>query len=383
MDLLCITPYYDYYLIKEIMSLNSKTKFASISFHLDTTYFKSNGIKNDPGLFDIVSKLGIRQKKIRQILKLGEYLANLITYTIRLLIKKPDVIHIQWLNLLTKTRLEIHLLKLLKLRGIKIIYTVHNILPHDTNDRYKKVYSKVYKEVADNLICHTDHAKKELISNINVETEKIKVIPHGPMFNLNIEYDNVESKKNIGINSDEVVVLFFGIIRPYKGIEFLLDTWKKVSDERKNVKLIIAGNGDEKYLNSLRNIISQAGLKNIKTNFEYIPTEMLPIYHNAADILVYPYKNITQSGALLTGMSFNKPIIATDIDGFKDVLRDRYNAYTVKYGDIENFKTALINLIDNPETRKSIAENAYKDVNTKYSWKQIGIKTLDCYKKSI
>lgn len=379
-DMLCITPYYDKYLLEALLKRNKNIEFVCISFHREPKYFKNNNILNRPGLLDIVAKLNIKNNSLRQGLKIIEFLINITAFRIKCYLKKPDIVHFQWLTLLTKSSLEKWLIQSLKRQKIKIVYTVHDLVPHDTGEEHLKKFCEIYNLV-DLLICHTRDTKQKLAEKCNVPMDKINIIPHGPLFHDSNEgLDQKAAKALLKIPNDCVTVLLFGLIRPYKGTEFLLDVWKKVSESRDNVLLLLAGNGDQEYLSHLDAYIKRLNLSHkVQTVYKHIPVEELPIYHKAADILVYPYKSIYQSGALLTGMTYGKAIVATEVGGFKETIQHEINGVLVTYGEEEELLRALLRLIDEPETRQQLGNNALDTIKESYSWDLIADKTLDCY----
>lgn len=382
-DGLCMSPYYDLYLIRSLQKIDKSVFLFSISFHKDLSLFDDTIIKES--IIDIISKLRIKNDRIRQILKALEYIINLIYFTIKAIFNRPDIIHIEWLPLLVKSKMEIYFVKLWKLLGIKIVYTVHNILPHDTGIKYKNRYKIIY-DLADALMCHIQKTKNALVSDFGVSSNKIYIIPHGPMY---CEYKNDNMNKEaacekLKLDSKRKYVLMLGIIRPYKGIEFLLKTWKIVSDMIPEAKLIIAGNGEKQYIDSIKKLIEELGLKeSVITRFEFIPTEEVPLYHYASDVVVFPYKDIDQSGALFTAMALGKPIIATNIGGLKETIIDGKSGYLINYGDCEMFAKRIIELIKDEGKRNTFAQYNLKLINDYYSWDRIAMMTLEVYKSLI
>jgi len=380
MDLLCITPMYDRYLCKALQARNPLTVLGAISFHLDVNYFNRFGVHRQPGLLDCVAKLRLRSNALRQGLKAIEYIINLLNLFICFTLSSPEVIHVQWIPLITKVPLELWFLRVLKKRGIRLVYTVHNILPHDTGMKYKDTFRVIYN-LMDALICHTQNAKEQLVKEFGISADKVWVIPHGPMFHDSIQIKRVEACTRLGYRGEETNVLAFGGIRPYKGLEFLLQAWKLVIDQCPDTRLIIAGNGDKDYLRQIVELINDLELEqSVQTHFGFIPNDELPIFHSAADILVYPYRNITQSGALFTGMAFGKPIVATDVGGFKETLRNGETGVLIEYGNVQQLANNLINLIQKPEERKRLGRAAFEELDRYYSWEAIAEKTLECYK---
>jgi len=290
-----MTPFYDRYLVEALSKKFPAVTLVAISFHLDPEYFEKYNVKRLK-IVDIVSKLKITNQMLRQALKLPEYLANLSLLSFRMIYNRPAILHIQWITLITKTSLGLWSLKLAKAMGVKIVYTVHNVLPHDTGLTHKSIFKRTY-QFMDALICHTSQAKNELITEFGISDKKIWVIPHGPMFHDRVNTSSADARSLLSYSEDQVVILCFGVIRPYKGIEFLLDALKIITGKNKNTLLVIAGNGEAAYLDKIRKYILELNLnENVRQDFKYIPNDELPIYFQAADILVYPYKNITLRG---------------------------------------------------------------------------------------
>jgi glycosyltransferase involved in cell wall biosynthesis len=381
-DLLCMTPFYDRYLVEALSKKIPAVILVAISFHLDPEYFEKYNIKRLK-IVDIVSRLKIANQMLRQALKLPEYLANLSLLSFRMIYNRPAILHVQWISFIAETSLGLWSLKLAKAMGVKIVYTVHNVLPHDTGLTYKSIFKRTY-QFMDALICHTSRAKNELITEFGISDKKIWVIPHGPMFNDRVNTSSTDARKLLSYREDQVVILCFGVIRPYKGIEFLLDALKIVIGKNKNTLLVIAGNGEAAYLDKIRKYISELNLnENVRQDFKYIPNNELPIYFQAADILVYPYKNVTQSGALLTGMAYGKPIVASSVGGLKETLLNGKIGLLVEYGNAKDLADALTTLINSPEERTRLGNAALSELEDKYSWDVIAEKTLECYKKTL
>ncbi|ERM92716.1 hypothetical protein O163_03715 [Caldanaerobacter subterraneus subsp. yonseiensis KB-1] len=378
-DGLCMSPYYDLYLVQSLQKIDKDISLFSISFHKDLKLFDKK-ITREP-ILDIISKLKIKNDKIRQILKAVEYIINLTYFTIKIIFNRPKLLHIEWLPLLIKSKAEIYFVKLWKTLGVRIVYTVHNILPHDTGEKYKNRYKIIYN-LADALICHVEKTKNDLISEFGVSSKKINIIPHGPMY---YEYENGIDKetacRKLKLNEKHQYVLILGTIRPYKGIEFLLKSWKTVTYTIPEAKLIIAGNGERQYINSIIRIIEELALtESIVSRFEFIPTEEVPLYHYASDIVVFPYKDIDQSGALFTAMALGKPIIATNVGGFKETVIDGKSGYLINYGNCEEFANRIIELMKDETKRRAFGEYNLKLIREQYSWDKIASQTLEVYK---
>lgn len=379
MDLWATVPYYTAYLSKALLGERANLKVGSITYYLDKDCFSSRGIEIDPGLLDVVGRFHL-PRLLRRSLKFTEAMLNMAALSVRFLISPPDIVHVQYLPMLKwKIPLDLWFLKLCRMRGAKIILTVHDLLPHDTAELYKKTFCELYGMV-DKIICHSDHIKKRLVDEFHVPEKNVQVIPHGPFF-YDVEItDNQKLLSELDIKNDELVVLWQGIIFPYKGIDLLLDAWQAVEDKVSHAVLIIAGTGAAELLHAILEQSKRLGLKRVKTQFRFVSTEELVALYRAADIVVYPYRAITTSGALATGLALGKTIIASDLPVFREILASGENALLVDPQNRKQLSEALIELLTRPDIRNQLATNTKKMNFGDESWSSIAQQTVEIYK---
>jgi len=378
LDLWCYIPYYDKYFCESLREVGVDACLAATSYYLDPTYFQRQKIRNRPGLLDLVAKLRLRHQTVRRILMLIECCLNMLALTIHLVVDPPEILHVQWIPLAKKFPFDLWFMKFAKSRGVKVAYTVHNILPHDTGQRFKDTYRRVYRQ-ADALICHTGEAKDRLLREFALDPSRIWVIPHGPLFHnvtlLSIE----ESRARLGLCKDTSIVLMQGMLKPYKGVGFLLEAWREVRSLEPAVQLVIAGPAEKEYEADIRAKVSALGLQDsVRLELRFIADEELSLYYRAADIIVYPYQSITTSGALMTGLVYDRPIVATDLPAFREVLEGHRNSTFVKYGDATALSATLIRLIRNPPERVPLSAGDLQR-RCQDSWAAIALRTRDCY----
>lgn len=333
-------------------------------------------------VLDVAGK--VLRSPFRRAAKGFEYLINGVRLQWGLHTKTPDIVHYQWLPFAEKVpSLEVLNLKFAKRSRAGVVYTVHNVLPHDTGDRYRSAFEQIY-QIPDALICHTEESQNQLVRDFGISTSKIWVIPHGP---LSGEVENVPQDKardRLNLNPEIPLCLLFGFIRPYKGVEFLIESWKRIKEQEPAARLILAGQPEDGYGEVLLDKIGSLNLDNeIDTHFEFLSKEKLSLYIQASDVLVYPYRDITQSGAFLTGLTTGKPVVATDVGGFREIIRDGETGLLVDYGNEEQLSEELVGLLQNSERRKQLGQAAREMVETEYSWDAISRKTLECYKSVI
>jgi glycosyltransferase involved in cell wall biosynthesis len=380
MDLWAIVPYYTAYLSKALLKENVNLTVGSISYYLDPDCFTGRGIKVDPGLLDVVGKFRLPRLP-RRALKLPEAVLNLCALTVRFRISRPDVVHVQYLPMLKwRVPLDFWFLEFCRKRGSKIMLTVHDLLPHDTGEVYRKTFDQLYRMV-DGIICHSDHVKMRLGAEFSVPEEKVAVIPHGPFF-YDLPSNGLKNTlQSFAVEPGQVLVLWQGIIFPYKGIDLLLTAWGQVEAQSEDACLVIAGTGAPEFLDQIRGQVKELGLKRVKLHFRFISTEELVALYRVAGVVVYPYRAITTSGALATGLALGKAIIASDLPVFRELLIDRENALLVDPQDPDELACALIELIQNSTLREHLAEKV-RDMNFgDQTWSLIADKTLRAYER--
>jgi glycosyltransferase involved in cell wall biosynthesis len=371
MDLLATVPYYTAYLSRALLSEGVAVQVGSISYYLDRDCFQARGLKPDPGLLDVVGKFHI-PKRPRRILKLAEALLNMAALSIRFLPSPPDIIHVQYLPMFQwKIPFDLWFVSFYQRRGSKIVLTVHDILPHDTAETHKKLFHDLYHR-ADALICHSDSIKTRLISEFGIQPEKISVIPHGPFF-----YDLPVTVPTLSHTGQ--TVLWQGIIFPYKGVDLLLNAWQTVEAQAPNAWLTILGTGAPDFLDEIRKQVRELGLTRVKLDFRFASTEELVATYRAADVVVYPYRAITTSGALATGLAFGKPIVASNLPVFRELLTTGEDALLVEPSDPAELANAITQLLGSAALRQKFTSAILAKNFGSQSWVSIAQQTEHVY----
>lgn len=378
MDLWATVPYYTAYLSRALRLEGVDVMVGSISYYLDPECFSSRGIQVDPGLLDVVGKFSLPPLP-RRTLKLLEALLNLSALTLRFLVSPPDVIHVQFLPMLKwRLPLDFWFLEFCRKRGSKIVLTVHDLLPHDTGEAHKKTFEELY-QMADRLICHSDHIKTRLGVEFSIPEEKVSVIPHGPFFYDVESTDKEQALLVLGNTPGRVLVLWQGIISPYKGVDLLLRAWQRVEAQGGDCKLAIAGTGAPELLEQIREQVKSLELKRVQLCLRFISAPELVAIYRAADVVVYPYRAITTSGALATGMALGKTIVASALPVFREFLTHGENAMLVDPEDSVALAGALIELAQDAELRERLASGVRAMDFGNQSWRSIAKKTAQAY----
>ncbi len=314
--------------------------------------------------------------KLVKIFKFMVYLIKVLKYIHQ---NKVAIVHYQFF----RRKSEVLFFYFLKMLKIKLVYTAHNVLPHE-NRRYDFKIQAFVLKTSTAIIAHTQFIKNKLLETFDIENDKIFVIAHGNYDSQLPEkqISKEQARKNLNINENENVILFFGAIKEYKGLDLLLDAFEIAASKMQNLKLVIAGSPDsnkikEKYLNKINQLKAK---NNIIYNFDYILTEKVADYFLAADIIALPYKNIYHSGIIHLAFSYGRPFVATDVGDFREM------AEAGKCGKISPEKTAssfadtMLECFSDKTLLKEMGAYCKKVSDTKYSWDNIAKKTHNLYK---
>jgi glycosyltransferase involved in cell wall biosynthesis len=216
-----------------------------------------------------------------------------------------------------------------RLNGKRVVFTAHNVnaKKRDGADtRANRLTLKAMYSRLDHIFVHTESAKEELMFEYGVVPDKITVIPFGlNTFVPDTPLSKREARAHLGLDADERVLLFFGQIAPYKGLDVLLDAFALLADQEKNVRLVVAGRpkrGCEPYWRTLAASLELHPRRSrLTVTDDFIPDAEVAIFFRAADVLVLPYRAIYQSGPLSLAYRFGVPVIATRIGCFnRDVV---------------------------------------------------------------
>ncbi len=322
---------------------------------------------------------------LARLLIVFDYYARLLRYGAT---GKPRILHILWNNkfeFLDRTLLLLYY----KVCGKKIVLTAHNVNQgrRDSNDSFlNRLTLRVQYRLVDHIFVHTQKMKRELLKDFGVAERAITVVRH-PINNAFPDTDltSAEAKRRLGIRESERTILFFGRIRPYKGLEYLLGAFERIVMENVHYRLIIAGEpkkGSENYLEEIRQKIGRdANRGRIIQRIQFIPDEETELYFKASDVLVLPYKDIFQSGVLFLGYSFGLPVVATDVGSFREEIIEGKTGFLCRPGDSVDlakaleryFESDLFNCLNS--RRQEIRDYA----NTKHSWDAVGEITRNVY----
>lgn len=382
LDLFSIVPYYTAELTAALKRRPGLTvELGAITYYLDPDCYRRLALNIAPGVINVVSRAKGLPPLARKALKTIEYGGNLANVWRRSLTNPPDIVHIQFLPLaLFGSPVELGFINGLRRRGVKIVYTAHNLLPHEAGQSRERLYRRFY-ESADRLICHDENARLALTRDFGQGRQRIDVIPHGPLLQSKSPVNPVAARSRLGLPRDIPLVLWQGILRPYKGVGFLLESWKLLQQSGVSARLAIVGTGDEQQTREIRERVQALGLADsVQLDFRFISVSDLEAFHSAADILVYPYSEVTTSGALMTGAGYGKAVVASRAPAFAQILEDGQNALLATYGNAGELAGCLNRLIGDAPLRTRLGQALQRTCAAGPAWDDIAAKTEECYR---
>lgn len=292
---------------------------------------------------------------------------------------RPRVLHIQWLVM---PQFEAWLIPLVAKRfGCRLVYTAHNAVPHDRAAGLPGGYRKFYLK-CDRVIVHAESARERLLNTVpELDSRKVAVIPHGNFdYFAAVPVSREEARTKWGAGSRPLIV-FAGKLRPYKGLFVLLEAFERIGASRAD--LLIAGHADDASCHrDMLSFIADHSLRNVRIINKYLSDDELRSILIAADIAVLPYLEIDQSGIMLYAMTLGRPIAASRLPGFVEVLAGEQAAELFEPGDSEGLARGLSALLDDPGRREEIGARARMVAEARYAWPYIARQTRALYQNS-
>jgi glycosyltransferase involved in cell wall biosynthesis len=292
---------------------------------------------------------------------------------------RPEVVDIQWF-VPQHGFVLIPLIVLLKYwyrSTAKIFLTVHNVQPHESRvlDRW---LSRIAFRFSDRLLVHAEKLRDEAVQHFGQAPRKIAVIPHGICADAEAGYGKTKARAHLGIK-EKHVLLFFGYVRRYKGLGDLIEAFRIIA-EKFDVALLVAGEfftAVDPYHEQLRS----KGLTDKAYLFpRYISSEEVPIFFQAADLLIQPYTKFSgQSGVTQTAYLHSLPVVATDVGGLPELVVHGKTGIIVQPGNPKELALAVEALLVDDRKRRCYGLNGKRLLDTNLTWDRVTQTMLKTY----
>jgi glycosyltransferase involved in cell wall biosynthesis len=312
-------------------------------------------------------------QRARRALKLAEHVPDMLRY--KRAARAADVVHFQWLPVQHLDRYLLPRARRVPAVGHRgglararppLVLTAHDVLPREPRPGQRSAQRRLYDRF-DAVVVHSEHGRAGLTGELGVDPDRVHVIPHGVFAHLADVPPQPGGRAPF--QTDGPVVLCFGLMRPYKGIDVLLEAWRGIE----HAELWIAGM-PRMDISSLR----ATAPPNVRFVPRFITDSELPAYFQRADLVVLPYREIDQSGVLFTALAFGKPLLLSDVGGFPEIATTGA-ARTVPAGDPVALRDGLRELLGDPAALAAMAARARAAAEEQYSWATIARRTLSLY----
>ena len=357
------TPPYDH-------ALSSALAAAGAEVELITSRFvhgprpEPNGYRLDESFYRLSTRLAPTSTSARRTLRLAEHVPTMLRYRRRA--READVVHFQWIAFGWLDRY------LLPPRPT--VLTIHNVDPRRLPGAAFRVEPALARSV-DALVVHSSHGVGELAERLRVPRERIHVIPHGA-FDYLTELPDERPLPAELVEVDAPVVMFFGLLRDYKGVEVLLEAFTRVEAD---AELWIVG---ESWLRRQElEAIAARSPHRVRFVSRWITEAEIPAYFRRADLVVLPFRQMAPSGVLHMALAFGKPLVLSRLGGFIDVGEEHGAARLVQPEDPAALAEAIDALLRDPDERRRLGAAAAQAASEAYSWEAVAARTLALYQE--
>src|SRR5215210_9021254 len=310
------------------------------------------GYSVSESFYRLATRLGERAPRRRRAVKLAEHVPDMLRYRRRA--AAADVRHFQWLPV---ERIDSLLLPAARPR----VLTMHNVIRREAVD--VRLAQKM-----DAVIVHTRHGAELLGAG-----ERVHVIPHGAFEHLTHQRHERPLPAELAA-VEGPVVLYFGVVRPYKGVDVLVEAFRQVED----AELWVVGRPLEVSVEHLRRLAPPGRVRFVD---RYVSDAELPALFRRAEVLVLPHLNVDVSGVLFAGLAFGKAMVLSDVGGFHEVVEDHGAGVLVPPGNPEALAAAIGRLLDDPGERRALEERAAAAAAGPFPWDRIAEQTAKLYEQ--
>jgi D-inositol-3-phosphate glycosyltransferase len=313
------------------------------------------------------------------------FYARLIRYAAT---ARPRIFHILWNNkfeVFDRTILTAYY----KLLGKRVVLTVHNVnkAKRDRTDSMTNRLSlRIHYRLADHLFVHTGKMKDELVQDFGVRPDAVTVIPFGVNNSIPCTaLTQAEARQRLGLLSTARALLFYGRIKPYKGLDHLVEAFNQLLARGDDYRLLVAGEPHDcdEYWAKLQDAMQpQIEQGRILLKVDYVPDNETEMYFKAADVTVLPYRDIYQSGVMFLAYNFGVPVVATDVGSLKDDVVEGQTGFVCRPNDSAQLARTLETYFesslykDRAHARFEIRRIAYE----RHSWDVVSAMTGQVYR---
>lgn len=331
-------------------------------------------------LAEHLSACGVQVRKLRS-------LKDMFRYAV-LADRRVDVVHLHWLPVFRWRGLSgprclafVMRLALLRMYGVRLVWTVHNLLPHEQrHPRLDWLLRRIVVGLSHGIIVHGDTARRQVMNTWKPKRPgRITVIPHSHYIgSYPNDVSRAAARERLALGDTEVVFLLLGALRPYKGVLELMGAFRRLAAD--HTVLVIAGRPlNQGFAREIET--ARANSDRIRFHPGFVRDDDVQVYMSAADVVVLPYRHVLSSGAALLAMSFGKPCIAPAIGCLADVLDDS-GAFLYEGGPETGLTESMRRAVEAKEGLARMGEHNRKKVS-QWTWAKAAEATKALYERCL
>lgn len=397
------TPPYDHALCGALAALDTQVDLFTSRFAYGPVATPNGYARHE---FFYPAAFGDPAGRVRRASKLVQHVPDMLRY--RFAARQADVVHFQWLAV---QHLDRYLLPAARTPGGRrrpLVITAHDVLPREPRPGQLTAQRRLYDRF-DAIVVHSEHGRLRLVDELGVDGERVHVIPHGVFEHLAAGGEDALAQmggpagdggppeaRPVGdvftqegalrapaptrvghpLEDNNPIVLMFGLMRPYKGIDILLDAWRGVEGQApiEDAQLWVAGMPKMDV-----SALQATAPANVRFEPRFVSDSELPAYFERADLVVLPYLQADQSGVLFTALAFGKPLLLSDVGGFPEIGATGA-ARIVPAADARALGQALRELLADRATLAKMCVKARAAATGRYSWSAIAAAHLELYR---
>ncbi len=260
------------------------------------------------------------------------------------------------------------------LKKYRILFVCHNVFPHERFP-FDKTLTRMVLRQGNSFIVQSGKDAEDLQTIIPDPVFEQTVHPTYNAFKFE-SLSKEEGRRQLGIVPDRKLLLFFGFVREYKGLKYILEALPEIAEKQKNISLLIVGDfGGQENKEIYEKIIDQNKIQDYVSIYDgYIPDREIEKFFAASDLVVLPYESATQSGIVQIAYGFEKPVVVTNVGGLPDVVEDGRTGYVVEPCSPKALAAAVNRYFDEKkelEFEENVKKEAYR-----FSWDRM-VETVE------
>jgi len=372
------TPYYDVNLCDALIKQGWNVEWVTSPYLFETITAPSNLRVRHLFLRGVTTVTRNSPSFLRRGMKAASYPFDLARLDRELASRPAGVLHVQWALF---PKLDAIFWKRWQARGWRIVYTAHDVDGLDgTTPRLLVGANRHLFRLADAIATHSERDRAQIIRS-GAAPSRVTRVPQGtPGLFQRPPVAKNEARRTLGLDQGRPMILFFGLLKTYKGLEVLLSSLVTVREQIPNVLLLIVG----KPLENKRDyagIIAKLSLsRSVQWERSYVPTDRVGLPFAAADVVALPYHAASCSAVLLNAYVHSRPVVATSVGGFPEMVDHGKTGLLVERDDSAALAAALVELLLDPERAQCMGRRAREKALENHGWPLIGQITGGIYR---